>query len=98
MWKIRINKSKESVTSWFFNVLVSQGEETYDYVVELNKDYYKKITEEQVPPRALIEQSFLFLLGNEPASTILETFSLEEIGDYFKNYENTIRKILGISS
>ncbi|MCH8049927.1 hypothetical protein IIB51_00740 [Patescibacteria group bacterium] len=96
MWKIRINKSKESVTSWFFDVLVSQGDETYDYVVELNKEYYKKLTAERVPPRALIEQSFLFLLGNEPASTILKTFSLEEVADYFESFESTMQQILSI--
>ncbi len=86
------------MTSWFFDVLVTQGEDTYDYIVELNKNYYRKITAEQVPPRALIEQSFLFLLGNEPASTILKTFSLEEISDYFKGYEDAMKNILGIST
>jgi len=96
MWKIQIKKGKESVTSWFFDVLVSQGNETYDYVVELDKNYYRKITAEQVPPRALIEQSFLFLLGHEPASSILKTFSLSEVGDYFQSYEDTMKKILGV--
>ena len=96
MWKIQIKKGKESVTSWFFDVLVSQGNETYDYVVELDKNYYRKITAEQVSPRALIEQSFLFLLGHEPASSILKTFSLVEIGDYFQSYEDTMKKILGV--
>jgi len=35
-----------------------------------------------------------FLLEREPPTSILRTFSLEQIGDYFPDYRATIRRTL----
>ena len=41
---------------------------------------------------ALVERSFAFLLEREPAGAILRDFSLEQIGHYFPEYEQTLRR------
>jgi hypothetical protein len=48
----------------------------------------------QVPVAELVRCSFAFLLAREPATSILRSFSLEQIGDYFPEYGATIRRTL----
>jgi hypothetical protein len=48
-----------------------------------------------VPVDELVRRSFMFLLEREPATAILQTFSLEQIGDYFPDYPDTMRRLLG---
>jgi hypothetical protein len=42
----------------------------------------------------LVRVSFAFLLERESPSSILKNFSLEQIGDYFPEYPDTVRRIL----
>jgi hypothetical protein len=45
----------------------------------------------QVTPEQLVRASFEFLLEHEPASSILRTFSLDVISQYFPSYPADIR-------
>lgn len=94
MWKIRINKEKEDINSWTYNVSVGTDSLTYEYKVTLNKTYYEEITNEKISPLLLVEQSFFFLLDQEPPSSILRDFNIKEIKSYFPEYESTIRNML----
>jgi hypothetical protein len=40
----------------------------------------------------LVRESFAFLLEREPATSILSRFSLDQISDYFPEYETDIRR------
>jgi hypothetical protein len=51
----------------------------------------------QVAPEQLVRASFEFLLEREPASSILQTFSLDVISQYFPGYPAQIRARLGAS-
>ena len=51
----------------------------------------------QVTPEQLVRASFEFLLEREPASSILPTFSLDVISQYFPDYPAQIRARLGSS-
>jgi hypothetical protein len=51
----------------------------------------------QVAPEELIRASFEFLLEREPATSILRTFSLDVISQYFPDYPAQIRARLGSS-
>lgn len=42
----------------------------------------------------LVRESFGFLLEREPASSILPRFSLDEISQYFPEYEEELRRRL----
>jgi hypothetical protein len=44
-----------------------------------------------------VRASFEFLLEHEPATSILRTFSLDVIGQYFPSYPADIRARLGSS-
>lgn len=43
-------------------------------------------------PHLLVNRSFRFLLAREPATSILGSFELTEIGRYFPEYESEIRR------
>jgi len=50
-----------------------------------------------VTPEELVRASFEFLLEHEPATSILRTFSLDVISQYFPGYPAEIRARLGNS-
>lgn len=43
-------------------------------------------------PHLLVNRSFRFLLAREPATSILRSFDIAEIGRYFPEYESEIRR------
>ncbi len=47
-----------------------------------------------VPVAELVHRSFTFLLEREPPTSILRSFSLEQIGDYFPDYPEKIRRLV----
>ena len=51
----------------------------------------------QVAPEELVKTSFEFLLEREPAPSILRTFGLDVISQYFPGYPAEIRARLGSS-
>ena len=51
----------------------------------------------RVAPEELVRASFEFLLEHEPATSILRTFSLDIISQYFPSYPADIRARLGSS-
>jgi hypothetical protein len=51
----------------------------------------------QVTSEELVRASFEFLLDHEPATSILRTFSLDVISQYFPSYPADIRTRLGSS-
>lgn len=71
---------------------------TSQHSVRLSREYYLQLTAGQVSERALIEQSFQFLLEREPNTSILRRFELPVIGDYFPEYESEMQRRLGLTS
>ena len=43
----------------------------------------------------LVEESFRYLLEREPNTSILRSFSLDQIGDYFPDWSDEIARRLG---
>ena len=78
---------------WTFEVTVT-GRRTTTHTVEVDPSYYRQLTGSRVPPKALVEKSFEFLLEREPNTSILERFDLSVISRYFPEYERTIPKLL----
>lgn len=70
------------------------GRSTTKHTVTVDASYYQQLTEGRVPPEKLVEKSFEFLLERESNTSILRRFELPVIGNYFPEYETTIRKML----
>ncbi len=65
--------------------------------VTLRRSDYERLTGGQVSPEELVRASFRFLLEREPKESILRRFDLPVIGHYFPEYEEVIRRRLGVA-
>jgi hypothetical protein len=86
---IAVEKIDEST----FKVTVKERTTT-THNVTVKPAYHKKLAGRGITPEVLIEKSFEFLLQRESNTSILSTFDLPVIGQYFPEYENTIQKML----
>jgi len=68
------------------------GRTPTSHKVTLSTAYYQEITGGKVSPEQLIEVSFRFLLERESNTSILRSFDLPLIGQYFPEYEGEMRK------
>ncbi len=85
---------KEKPTHYACTVKVTEGRRATRHQVTVKKDDYTRLTQDKVSPAHLVEASFRFLLEREPKESILRSFDLLDIGRYFPEYEQTIRKQL----
>ncbi|MEA3492998.1 MAG: hypothetical protein U9R38_01280 [Candidatus Margulisiibacteriota bacterium] len=85
---IKVKKKDAAI----FSVIVDEGNSKTEHDVELDNEYYQKLTGGKITKEELIKKSFGFLLGKEPKESILESFNLKVIKRYFPEYEGEIRK------
>jgi hypothetical protein len=75
-----------------FLVIVEEGNSRTKHNVELDDEYYQKLTQGRITEEELIKESFEFLLKRETKESILSRFNLKVIVNYFSEYEGEIRK------
>jgi len=92
--EIKIIKESGTGAGWSFSVCVKEGEESREYEVTLNKDYWQTLTKGEVEPRELVYKSFQFLLAREPKESILSRFDLDIIKTYFPEYEREMESAI----
>lgn len=90
MAKINIEIEEEKHGSAVFAVQVTEGGTSSDHKVTVKDEDYQRLAPEGVSRRELVEESFRFLLEREPKSSILSSFELTVIGNYFPEYEDKI--------
>lgn len=83
----------EKIDNTTFKVSVDKRALT-THTVSVRSAYHLKLTGGRATPEKLIEKSFEFLLDRESNTSILETFDLAVIGQYFPEYERVIKKML----
>ena len=80
----------KAIDSSTFEVTVESGTTTA-HKVTVKPSYHEKLTDKRVTPAVLVEKSFEFLLDRESNTSILRSFDLPVIGQYFPEYENVIK-------
>ena len=60
--------------------------------VTLTDDIHQNLTNGKVSKKELIEFSFKFLLEREPNTSILSSFELSVISEYFPEYIKTVKE------
>ena len=83
----------EKIDNRTFKVTV-EGRTKTTHTVTVEPSYHKKLTDGRVSEEALLRKSFEFLLERESNTSILRSFDLPVIGQYFPGYESTITKML----
>ena len=82
----------EKITESKFRVTV-ESRTTTSHEVTVRPSYYQKLTSGGISYETLIQKSFEFLLERESNTSILKSFELSVINQYFPEYEGTIRKM-----
>lgn len=90
MTDINVENCEDKEAVWCFHVTLKNGDEIA-YKVDVDKDYYKALTNHGIPPDVFVKRSFEFLLAREPKEAILRYFNVKEINNYFPEYEEEIR-------
>lgn len=83
----------QTINNTTFKVTV-EGSTTTSHTVTVAPSFHEKLTDKRVKPEDLVKQSFLFLLERESNTSILRSFDLSVISQYFPEYEKTIRNML----
>ena len=74
-----------------FQVAVNEKNSTSHHVT-LTDDTHQNLTNGKVNKKELIEFSFKFLLEREPNTSILSSFELSVISEYFPEYIKTVKE------
>ena len=77
-----------------FLVIVNEGNSETGYNVELDDEYYQRLTGGKINKEDFIKKSFQFLLHRELKESIFSKFNLRIIKGYFPEYEKEIRKVI----
>jgi hypothetical protein len=86
---IRITNQAANEMGWTFTVQV--GEPPEEYKVTVYSEDHHRLTKGMTPPDELVEKSFEFLLEREPKESILRSFNINVISQYFPDYEKDIQ-------
>lgn len=80
---------------WSFHVQLteSDGSKT-SHGVSMDKEYYKKISTGIIGPEDFVKKSFEVLLKREEKHSILKEFNINQIREYFPEYETEIIKMI----
>jgi len=86
MNRVTINRKEETKNGWIFLVTVDDIE----FTVGADKLYLESLLKENEKPEEFIKKSFEFLLEREVKTSILRSFNLKVIQQYFPEYEREI--------
>jgi hypothetical protein len=78
-----------------FLVEVKGGGTTTTHNVQVPARLAERLGRPDATEQDLVEESFRYLLEREPNTSILRTFSLDQIGDYFPGWSEEIVRRLG---
>lgn len=81
----------QKLTKDKFKVIISADTET-SHEVTLEDQYWIQLTDQKITKEDLIKLSFEFLLEKESNQTILSSFDLKQISDYFPEFEIKIKE------
>ncbi|MFC1662796.1 hypothetical protein ACFL04_01355 [Patescibacteria group bacterium] len=90
MENIIIKNIEDTDDGWRVYVVVGNR----NYIVDVDKIYWQELTGENNDVKELVEKSFTFLLHHEPKESILPSFNLRVINQYFHDYEVKIKELL----
>ncbi len=77
-----------------FRVTVRDGESETSHQVTVPERLIEELGPVEHDPERVVRESFEFLLEREPASSIMQEFSLDVISSYFPEYEDELSRRL----
>jgi hypothetical protein len=84
----------EQVAPYEFHVRVTEGKTVTSHVVTMKTSEYERISGNKVAPTELVHRAFEFLLARERKESILRKFDVTVIGQYFAEFEQSMKRSL----
>jgi len=98
MEPFRILGQEETKSGWTFEVEVGREDiedELRTFTVQLDEDYFDSIaSDSSLSPSDVVEATFEFLLSREPKESILPAFDIDEVSNYFPDFEDKLKELL----
>jgi hypothetical protein len=95
-WAVEVQCSGDRRVGWTCFVAIRESDRTVsEHEIRVGPGDLAHLAPGASEPIALVERSFAFLLEREPPTSILRTFDLPVIGQFFPAYEATIRRTSG---
>jgi hypothetical protein len=94
MAQIEIGTETEGDNRWSYDVTVRDGGQAYAFQVTLSWSDYDLWSHGRVAPEKVVRAAFEFLLGREPASSILTRFDCAVIRRYFPEVDSELPGML----
>ncbi len=94
METIKIQSKKEINHGFEMEIVVGDGSDTTRHTVTVYDDYVNSLNIGDCTLEKLLSKSFEFLLAREPKTSILSSFNLSVIEDYFSEYKPVIKKMI----
>ncbi len=85
---VEILEQKEVENGWE----IKARAEGLDFEISLDRAYWRELAAKGEEPAGLVRRSFEFLLEREPKESILRRFDLRDIGRYFPEYPEAIKR------
>lgn len=77
-----------------FSVTVKEAESETRHRVTMSESTYHKLTEGAASPARCLHAAFEFLLDREPKESVLRSFDISVIAQYFPEFEKEIARYL----
>ena len=91
---MRVTETNQREDGWTFLVELGHGEEMIEYSIDVDKDYWARLTNRRIEPAELVTITFKFLLDKEPKELILKKFNLADVVGHFPMYESEVKKAM----
>ena len=77
-----------------FFVEIGSGDGLMEYIVDVDRDCWSRLTNFRAEPAELVRLTFKFLLEHEQKEMILKKFNLSDVIGHFPNFEIEIKRLL----
>lgn len=91
MEPIQIFKKTEDGKTWEYAVLLGHESNELGFLVNIDREHWKYLTQERESPERLIKKCFRFLLKKQSKYSILRSFNIREIHRLFPEFETEIK-------
>lgn len=91
---MKVTETNQREDGWTFLIELGHGDELIEYRVDVDKDYWTRLTNRRIEPAELITITFKFLLDKKPKELILKRFNLADIPGYFPMYESEVKRAI----
>ena len=88
---VKISVKKIGEEPYEFEVVIKENGSSSTHTVEMKKGFHKNLNTD-TNPEGVVKKSFEFLLEREPKESILRSFDIEMISNYFPNYSQKVKE------